>query len=120
MNDRFITVKEVDLNNNCPECYTKEGLQLSFKQKFIENKFYKSITKEVIEELVCNKCNTTIYPVRWTDDIERVNDYQKKAFTPKASSLKLKPLAWVLFIVIDLIILAAILYFAFPEVLGLK
>jgi len=120
MESNLITIKEVALKNNCPECYTKEGLQLSFKQKLTDTKLYKFMASDVIEELACKKCETTIYPVRWTDDIERSYDYQKKAFTPKASNLKFKPLAWALFIAVDLLILGAILYFAFPEVLGLE
>ena len=40
MEGSYFTVKEVDLNNHCPECYSNEGLQLTFKQKFVENAFY--------------------------------------------------------------------------------
>ena len=120
MNEQLITIKEVSLNNNCPECYSTEGLVLTFKQKFKETQFYKSITNDVVEELVCTKCDSTIYPVSWTDDIERVYAYQKKAFTPKPSSIKLKRLAWILFIAIDLIIAFLIIAGAFPEILGLK
>ena len=44
MENKFFTLKEVELNNNCPECYSREGLQLTFKQRFVENFFYKAIT----------------------------------------------------------------------------
>ncbi len=120
MNEKLITIKEVSLKNNCPECYSTEGLILTFKQKFKETNLYKSITSDVVDELACTKCTTTIYPVSWTDDIERVYDYQKKAFTPKKASIKLKRLAWVLFIAIDLIIISIILIVFFPGILGLK
>ena len=120
MNEKLITVKEVSLKSNCPECYSTEGLKLTFKQKFKETKFYKSLTNDIVEELTCSKCNTTIYPVSWTDDIERVYAYQKKAFTPKPSSIKLKRLAWILFIVIDIIAAFLIIAGVFPEILGLK
>jgi len=120
MNEKLITVKEVSLKNNCPECYSTEGLTLTFKQKLKENGFYKSITNEIVEELGCTKCDTKIYPVSWTDDIERVYAYQKKAFVPKKSSLKLKRLAWIIFIAIDLITIGIILVIFFPEVLGIK
>ena len=119
MREDLLTVKEVALNNNCPECYSTEGLKLTFKQKFIENKLYKSLTNSVSTELECNKCHTTIYPVRWTDDIERVYEYQKKAFKPKKSTIKFKPLAWILFISIDLILLTIIIMATFPEIFGL-
>lgn len=120
MSEKLITIKEVPLKNNCPECYSTEGLVLTFKQKFKETQFYKSITNDVVEELACTKCDTTIYPVSWTDDIERVYDYQKKAFSAKPSSLKLKRIAWIVFIVIDLIVIVTILAIFFPEVMGLK
>lgn len=103
MEEKFITIKEVALINNCPECYNTNGLQLTFKQKFVETKFYKSITKETSHQLECNTCHTSIYPVRWTDDIERVFIYHQKAFTPKTASTKLKKPAWLL--IIGLIIL---------------
>jgi len=120
MSEKLITIKEVSLKNNCPECYSTDGLVLTFKQKFKETSFYKSITNDVTEELACSKCDTTIYPVSWTDDIERVYDYQKKAFTPKKASLKLKRLAWIIFIIIDLVVIGIILASFFPEVIGLK
>tara|TARA_B100000809_G_scaffold265511_1_gene324568 strand:+ start:2465 stop:2806 length:342 start_codon:yes stop_codon:yes gene_type:complete len=88
------TLKEVQLNNNCPECYSNSGLELTFKQRFIENAFYKAITEERINEMHCNICNTDIYPARWTNEIERVVAYQRRALQPK--SLKLKKLSWIL------------------------
>ena len=108
--NQYITVKTVSLNNNCPECYSTDGLNLTFKQRFKETALYKSITRKVIEELQCQVCQTDIFPVRWTDDIERVVHYHQKAFQPKAASMKLKRAAWILMIAIDLIILLAILF----------
>ena len=96
MAEKLITIKEVNLNNNCPECYSTNGLQLTFKQKFKETNLYKSITNETAQEIECKTCNTIIYPVMWTDDIERVFNYQQKAFTPKKPSVKLKKKAWLL------------------------
>lgn len=95
MDDRFITIKEVAINNNCPECYNTNGLHLTFKQKFMETRFYKSVTKETAHYLFCKTCETTIYPVNWTDDIDRVFDYHQRAFVPKKASLKLKKAAWI-------------------------
>lgn len=108
MPEQLITVKEVFLNNNCPECFSKESLQLTFKQKFIDTHFYKSITKDVFTEMQCNICNTPIYPQRWTEDIERIYEYQNKAFVPKNPSTKLKQLSWVLIGVIIAILVIAI------------
>ncbi len=115
MSEKFLTIKEVPLNNNCPECFNKEGLQLTFKQLFKETAFYKSLTQEVAHEITCKKCETAIYPVQWTDDIERVFDYQKKAFEPKKQSFKLKKLFWILFVALDLIIIGLIAFFFFKN-----
>ena len=98
MAERLITINTVNLNNNCPECFSTKGLQLTFKQRFIETSFYKSITREVSTEMNCTVCNTPIYPARWTDDIERVFEYQMKAFQPKKASKKYKSLFWILII----------------------
>ncbi|WP_282069228.1 hypothetical protein [Olleya namhaensis] len=98
MAERLITINTVNLNNNCPECFSTKGLQLTFKQRFIETSFYKSITQEVSTEMNCTVCNTPIYPARWTDDIERVFEYQMKAFQPKKASKKYKSLFWILII----------------------
>ncbi|MGC1630604.1 MAG: hypothetical protein WA749_00690 [Gelidibacter sp.] len=100
MDPRFFTLREVDLNNNCPECYSQDGLQFTFKQRFIENSFYKAISNETSHSLCCNTCKTMIFPVRWTDDIERVFDYHQRATPPKPTSLKLKTLSWILIAVL--------------------
>lgn len=107
---QFFTLKEVQLNNNCPECYSNDGLQLTFKQRFIENAFYKSITQETTHEMHCKTCSTNIFPVRWTNDIEQVVAYQERAVVPKPKSLKLKQLAWVI-IIADGILLIIVLLF---------
>ena len=108
MSEKLITVKEVSLNNNCPECFSKEDLQLTFKQKFIETHFSKSITQDITTEMHCNVCDTSIYPERWTEDIERIYDYQFKAFTPKKASRKFKKLFWILLVLAMLSIVAVV------------
>ena len=107
---QYFTLKEVQLNNNCPECYSNEGLELTFRQRFVENAFYKAITEETIHDMHCKTCNTDIFPVRWTNDIEQVVAYQKRAAIPKPKSLKLKKLAWI-FIIVDAILLIVVLLF---------
>jgi DNA-directed RNA polymerase subunit M/transcription elongation factor TFIIS len=108
MSENWITIKEVQLNNNCPECYNNSGLHLTFKQKFLETRFYKSITSEVDHEIFCKNCNTIIYPVRWKKDIESVFEYHQKAFVPKKSSIKLKKVAWIVITAIGLVVVAVI------------
>lgn len=108
----YFTLKEVQLNNNCPECYSNSGLELTFKQRFVENMFYRAITEERINEMHCNTCDTDIFPARWTNEIERVVDYKRRAIQPKPKSLKLKKVAWIL-IIADAVILIVILLFVF-------
>ncbi|MFT5215343.1 MAG: hypothetical protein ACI83H_000451 [Glaciecola sp.] len=110
MKKQYITLKTVNLKNNCPECYSNEGLKLSFEQEFVETNLYKSITNNTRHQLDCTTCDTAIYPARWTDDIERIADYHRKTFEPKSKSIKLKKIAWIIFITIDIIILMIILY----------
>ena len=95
MDEKLIDVKEVALKNNCPECFSKDGLRLTFKQKIKETKYYKSVTSEISHEISCDICKSAIYPVQWTDDIDRVFEYQKKAFTPNKPSTYLKQLSWI-------------------------
>ena len=113
MDEKLITVKEVTLNNNCPECYGKGGLILTFKQKVIENQFYKSITAEIKDGIHCNKCNNIIYPERWTDDIERIVEYHQKAFSPMASSTYIKKASWIIIASVFIIALGIGLLVAF-------
>ncbi|MBU2950707.1 hypothetical protein KO493_08365 [Tamlana agarivorans] len=98
MAEKHIEIKEVALNNNCPHCYNTKGLHLLFKQKIVETSFYKAITPEIKHELNCKTCDTAIYPEQWTDDIDRVVDYQKKVVDPKSPFTKLKALSWSLII----------------------
>jgi len=107
--DKLITVKEVILKNNCPECYSNTGMQLTFKQRFIETTFYKRITNEITHVLTCKTCQSTIYPVQWDEHIERVFEYQQKAFVPKKTSRQLKKPAYVILGVTSLIIIGVII-----------
>ena len=106
----YFTLKEVQLKNNCPECYSKDGLELTFKQKFVENQFYKAITEDTKHEMHCKTCHSDIFPVRWTNDIEQVVAYKKRAVIPKPKSLKLKKTGW-LFIIIAALLLITVLLF---------
>ncbi|MBC3845508.1 hypothetical protein H8K90_03865 [Winogradskyella echinorum] len=108
---RYFTLKETRISNNCPECYSNDGIELTFKQKLTENSFYKAITADIINEMQCINCNTEIFPIQWTDDIESVVEYQKRALQPKPKSIKLKPLAW-LIIIVDVLLLVGIILFS--------
>ena len=110
MEEKFFTVKEVTLNNHCPECYSKDGLQLTFKQKFVENAFYRAISNDVKHSMICKTCTTEIFPVQWTDDLERVFEYQQRAFVPKSATFKLKQLTWILLVVFVVIVIVLNLF----------
>jgi uncharacterized protein with PIN domain len=98
------------LNNNCPECFANDGLEFSFVQEEMETKFYTKSQEAVNETLYCHGCKHIIYPVNWTDDIERVYEYHKKQAVPKDSRLRLKPISFG-FIFLCVGIIAAVIYF---------
>jgi len=108
---RFFTLKEARIGNNCPECYSNDSLELTFKQKLTETRFYKAITDETISEIRCLNCDVQIFPIRWTDEIEQVVNYHKRALKTKSKSTKLKPIAWGL-MTFGIIVLIAIILFA--------
>ena len=109
MEINYATIKTVSLNNHCPICYSTDGLELTFKQKFIENYFYKSLTSEIKQELNCGKCKSAVYPVQWTDDIDQVFEYHQKAFVPKKSSTQLKKTSWIAILGIMAVLIAVII-----------
>ncbi len=78
---RLGVIKEVTLGNNCPECFN-QNLKLTFFQKHLYNWLYDRTTKEISNQVQCQKCKEIIYPVAWTDDIERSFDYYRKTIVP--------------------------------------
>ncbi|MBF8148855.1 hypothetical protein ITJ86_03040 [Winogradskyella sp. F6397] len=107
---RFFTLKEARIGNNCPECYSNDSLEITFKQKLIETKLYKAITDETNCQLRCLNCEVQIFPIRWTDDIERVVDYHNRGLKMKQKSTKLKPMAWALLISSVVVLLVIVLF----------
>jgi len=96
--------------NNCPECYNAEGLEFTFSQIVNENIFFSQPQPLLEETLLCKTCKNDIYPVSWTDDIERVHAYHEKIAMSKKQGFKLKTPAYV-FIAVDVLLLCAILYY---------
>ena len=97
--EKLVLIKEADLSNNCPECFNQD-LKLSFYLKHRFGKLFHSVTSEVTNHVICNKCGSDIYPIKWTDDIERMFEYYKKMVQPEKKSLKLKPLFYILILLI--------------------
>ena len=105
--EKLVLIKEADLTNNCPECFNQD-LKLSFYQKHRFGKLFHRVTGDVTNQIICNKCKSDIYPAKWTDDIERIFDYYKKMIQPEKTSLKLKPLFYILMLIVIALIGAGI------------
>jgi len=114
-----IILKQTPLNNNCPECYATDGMELSFKQEEVKTKFWKQTKGTIIEHIYCRKCENEIYPGQWTEDIERVYNYHKKTVVAQPSSKKYTPLSYFLFVMALIEIALISIYFSKPELLGL-
>ncbi|NKI26172.1 hypothetical protein HCG49_06330 [Arenibacter sp. 6A1] len=101
--EKLVVVKEANLTNNCPECFNQE-LKLTFFQKHTYGSFYDKSTKEITHEIKCNTCSSDIYPIAWTQDIERVYDYYRKMVTPKKATIKFTKLFYslVLFLIVSM------------------
>lgn len=107
--EKKIVLKEAEITNNCPECYNQE-LILTFYQKHKLGAFFHITTNEVTHEIKCRKCQSVIYPVSWTPDIERVFDYYNKLVTPDRSSIRFTTLFFIVLVLI-LCVVAATVYF---------
>ncbi len=100
--EKLEVIKEAELQNNCPECFNKE-LKLTFYQKHLYGSMYHKTTGEITNQIKCSKCGSSIYPAKWTDDIERIFDYYQKMISPEKASMKFTNLFYavlVLFIVL--------------------
>lgn len=85
--ERYDLIGEAPLNNNCPLCFNQD-LTLRFSQRHMQGRFYHRTYREVRQELYCNRCKTDIYPVQWTEDIERSVAYYEKAVEPARPAIR--------------------------------
>ena len=108
--EKEVVLKEAEITNNCPECFNQD-MRLTFYQKHRISRWYYQITGEVTHQIICNTCNSNIYPVKWTDDIERTFEYYQKMVTPKPKGVRLSRLSYIL--IISLLIIAGTLYYLF-------
>lgn len=115
MTENYVHIKEVAIKNNCPECYSNDGLHINFRQKIKETKLYKSITSEITHDIVCKTCNSTIYPVSWSNDLERVFDYHQRALKPMKPSTYIKKTSWIVIAVVLTVILFGIFMVFYAE-----
>ncbi|HAV54004.1 MULTISPECIES: hypothetical protein [Aequorivita] len=103
------------LKNNCPTCFGTDGLEFTFTQVEKENSFFKKPASEIESNLYCHTCKNDIYPVNWTEDIERVFDYNKKIAETNKQYLKVKPLFYIL-VIAAIVLIAAVVYLLIPTI----
>lgn len=112
MTRQIHTLHIAQLKNNCPTCFGADGLKLTFKQEEKESSFFVKPSTQLEESLYCQNCDTTIYPVNWDIDIERVYEYNKKIAETKRRSLKVKPLFYIMIFGGAVLLAAGIYYLA--------
>lgn len=106
--EKLDVIQEFEIKNNCPKCFNQE-MRLTFYQKHRFSKLFYKVTNKVTHQVQCKKCESFIYPVDWTPDIERIYDYKKKMVTPKKASLKYTGLFYGL-IVFSIALVATAIY----------
>ena len=116
----YKTFKETALRNNCPECFSNQGLVLSISQENVENAYIKKATLKRKPSIYCTSCDTPIYPARWTDDIDRIVDYWQERAIPPSVYNTLKPLSWILLAALALSIGLGIYLWLNPEIFNLS
>lgn len=94
---------KASLRNNCPQCFSTNGLELEFHQQWVENAWVRYTAKTVKEVLHCEHCQSAIYPVNWSQDIERVYQYHLK-LAQKPSQFKIKPLLWTVVVALAIVL----------------
>lgn len=104
----FKRIKEAPLTNNCPECFNQD-LTLSFYQKHLHGALYHRVTPELKRELKCNTCHNVLYPVSWTEDIERSVDYYEKAIVPEKAVMRFRSLFYIL-VLLGVVLVGALTY----------
>ncbi|MCM4150646.1 hypothetical protein DHD05_03500 [Arenibacter sp. N53] len=105
--EKLVVIKEADLTNNCPECFN-QGLKLTFFQRHTYGRLFDRTTKDVSHEIKCKKCNSTIYPVTWTEDIERVYEYYQKMIAPDRASISFTSLFYILMLLMIIVVAAGV------------
>jgi hypothetical protein len=115
MKNKTHTLHTARLKNNCPICFGTDGLEITFTQEEKETPLFKKPALQIDEKLYCHTCHNNIYPVNWTEDIERVYDYNKKIAETYKQYLKVKPLFYIL-VVVAIFLVAAIVYVLIPKI----
>jgi len=109
--EKLVVIKEMDLSNNCPECFN-QNLKLTFYQKHVYGKLFHRTTNQVTNQILCSTCGSDIYPAKWTDDIERIFNYYQKMAIPEKSSLKFTTPFYILILVLVALVGTAVYLFS--------
>ncbi len=110
--EKLKIIKEAQITNNCPECFNQD-MTLTFSQKHLYSRFFHRTTSEVRHEIKCQKCQSIIYPVKWTEDIERIFDYYQKTVNPERAKISFTPLLYG--VIIGFLILVGAAYYLYSE-----
>ncbi len=110
--EQLVIIKQAEITNNCPECFNQD-MTLSFFQKHLHNRFYHRITSEIQHRIQCNTCGSIIYPVKWTEDIERIFEYYQKTVEPRNPRIRFSALFYLLWAL--LIALVLVLHYLYRE-----
>ena len=113
MTPKTHTLHTAHLKNNCPTCFATDGLEITFTQNEKETPFFKKPATAIEHTLYCHTCKNSIYPINWTEDIERVFDYNKKIAETHKQYLKVKPLFYIS-VAAAIIVVAAVVYVLIP------
>ncbi|MDN3722825.1 hypothetical protein QRD02_00400 [Aequorivita sp. SDUM287046] len=113
MKKKIHTLHTARLKNNCPTCFGTDGLEINFTQAEKETMFSTKPATDIEHTLYCHTCKNQIFPVNWTEDIERVFDYNKKIAETNKHYLKVKPLFYIVFIV-AIVLVATTTYLLLP------
>lgn len=103
------TLHTARLNNNCPECFKDDGLELTFSETEQKRTLGRKETT-FNDTLYCHSCKHTIYPVNWTPDIEKVYEYHKKQAVLTQPATGRQPLLYGLIVLGVLIFIAALFF----------
>lgn len=105
--EKLVTIKEADITNNCPECFNQD-MRITFYQKHKYGKLYDRTTNEISHSIKCNTCSSMIYPVNWTQDIERIFEYYQKMAAPEKASIRFTRLFYILMLLLVAVVAGGI------------
>lgn len=106
--EKLLVIKEADITNNCPECFN-QNMKITFYQKHTYGRLFHRTTSEISHQIKCNTCESLIYPVNWTTDIERIFGYYQKMVQPMPPSTRFT-LFFYIFMLFMVVMTGALVY----------